>query len=473
MRSCKFFILPLALASCTCLTATAQRMMGVSTSDWNSANSMYLNPSSMVGGHEKKVISATTFSFGVDNSLGTFSKLGDLFKFDGSAAFKTSDKKTFNMMLPYFEWRLPGFMMSLNGKNKHTFAFNTRMRAFNQFNSFDQSLYKTVVDPSSISTGTYRFTASNFNWTAHVWREYALSYGLVVLDKGKSLLKVGATGRYLSGTVYLGMKGKNVDVTFTTGNDSFSATNSDVQFASNIISAGSSFTDGLDVGSLAGKFFGFGGANGFSMDLGATYYFRGPDGVDKSKPENDYMFKASLAVTDLGGITYKQGKNYVMDVRGNGFLTSKGLMDNIAKSASLKNYLKGQGYSADTSSAKRKLSMPTTIVMGGDYHIKSKFFVNATYIMNLVDRLKFGNSYYNQLIVTPRFDSKLITAALPITYSALAGDLKLGLGFRVSGFFFGSDDMMALFSDNQYGFGFYIGSFVPLYRDKKKKSENK
>jgi hypothetical protein len=44
----------------------------------------------------------------------------------------------------------------------------------------------------------------------------------------------------------------------------------------------------------------------------------------------------------------------------------------------------------------------------------------------------------------------------------------VGFGMRVSGFFFGSDDMLAIASDNQHGFGFYFGGYVPIFRKKAK-----
>jgi hypothetical protein len=40
--------------------------------------------------------------------------------------------------------------------------------------------------------------------------------------------------------------------------------------------------------------------------------------------------------------------------------------------------------------------------------------------------------------------------------------MKAGLGLRVSGFFVGSDDLLALIAKNQYGFNLYAGGFAPI-----------
>jgi hypothetical protein len=127
-----------------------------------------------------------------------------------------------------------------------------------------------------------------------------------------------------------------------------------------------------------------------------------------------------------------------------------------------------QGFTADTSAKKAKLYLPTALIFGADYQLHARFFVNATFIGNLANRQNFGNSYYGQITLTPRYDTKRLTVALPLTYSMLANDMKIGLGARFAGFFMGSDDMMALFSNNQHGFDIYFGGYVPIYRKKEK-----
>ena len=138
---------------------------------------------------------------------------------------------------------------------------------------------------------------------------------------------------------------------------------------------------------------------------------------------------------------------------------------------SIKAYALRQGFTADTGSQATKVHMPTALLISGDYQVYKRFYVNATYVANLVNRQLFGNSVYNQLTITPRYDSHIFTVGLPITYSALAHDLKMGIGLRVGGFFLGSDDMLALVSSHQYGFNFYMGGYIPIRKKDHKKDQ--
>jgi OOP family OmpA-OmpF porin len=88
-----------------------------------------------------------------------------------------------------------------------------------------------------------------------------------------------------------------------------------------------------------------------------------------------------------------------------------------------------------------------------------------------VDRKAVGNYYYNQVTVTPRYDTRVFSVGLPVTYGMQSNSIKMGLGARVAGFFMGSDDMLALFSNNQYGFNFYAGAFIPINFRKPKDSD--
>ena len=102
-----------------------------------------------------------------------------------------------------------------------------------------------------------------------------------------------------------------------------------------------------------------------------------------------------------------------------------------------------------------------------DYHMYRNFYINAMYIDNLADRMNFGNSYYNQLTITPRFDRRMLSVGVPITYSWLTSSFKAGVGVRYSGFFIGSDDLLAVVAKNQSGLNVYMGGYVPFFKHKK------
>lgn len=445
------------------LSAHGQRYLGIATGNYNTVNSMYLNPANLAGCSEKLSINLVSFNVGVDNNLGTINSISNIGKAGNDSAssgvFNVKDGGgKFSMMVPSVELRGPSVIYRIN--QKHTVAFTTRLRAFNEFNNFDRSLYNSVNNPSSVNTNAVSYSSQNFNWTANLWSEVGLSYGGEVYDGDMFKVKVGATVRYLSGIGYLGVKGKNLDINYTSGSDSFHASNTDVEYASNIQSLSGTADNGVSASNLLN---GQTSGHGIGADLGAILVYKSGDESEA------YRAILSVAVTDIGAINYKSS-SYV-NVTGNGYLTGQGLSENVKSYDDLRNYVKTRGFSVDTGSGSRKVYLPTAMVIGADYHAYKKIFVSATFIGNMAKDQNFGSKYYSQFSVTPRIESKLYTVGLPITYNTLTHNMRLGLGLRFSGFFIGSDDMMANFSNNQYGYNIYFGGMIPIYRNGSQKKD--
>ncbi len=442
---------------CLTLSVYAQRYLGVSGGSYNTINSIYLNPANLGGCAEKLSVNMLSFNMGLDNDLGTISSVSDISKTTGSDSggtniFKvTNNGSKFSMMVPMVEVRGPSVLYRINAS--HTLAFTTRIRAINEFNNFDRSLYTSVNDPSSVNTSAVAFNAQNFNWTAHVWSEYGLSYGGVVYNGSSISVKAGATVRYLAGIGYIGIKGKNLDVSYTSGSDSFRAGNTDIQYASNIQSLSDGFSNGVSASKLFG---GPSGGSGVGADLGAVVTYK--TGTETA----DYSVLLSAAITDIGAITYKNSA-YV-NVAGNGYIKGSDLTENVKNYQDLRNYAATKGFTVDTGTQSTKVYLPTAMVLVADMHLYKKFYVSGTLIANMAKDANFGSKYYSQFSVTPRFDTRLFTVGLPITYNTLSKTMRFGFGFRFAGFFMGSDDMMANFSSNQYGYNFYAGGMIPIYR---------
>ncbi len=442
----------------------AQRYLGVATGDYSALNSMYLNPANISGSHEKVEVNLFAINVGVDNNLGTFTQLSNV---GNGNAFNVTGTQAFSMLAPVADVRFPAVMISLNDPLKQSFAFSIRARAMIQLNHFDPNLFTTASSGDHTASESYEFMSSNFNMTAHAWSETGISYGIQVLDQGPHKIKLGVTLKYLGGIDYIAIKGNNLDVKYAAGSDTFYAVKSDLEYASNALSTRNAVTDGIKLSDITGSLFGSKQGSGFGMDIGATYSYD-INGSDKPGDKDNssagvHRIKASVAVADIGAISYKEN-NYIVNVTGNGYITGTGLSDNFQSWDKFRNYMVGQGFTADTGSKATKLYMPTALNASVDYQIYKRFFVNAMYIANLANRQNYGNSYYNQITLTPRFDTRLFAVGLPITYSELANDMKVGIGFRLGGFFVGSDDMLALMSSNQRGFNFYLGGFVPIYR---------
>jgi uncharacterized protein DUF5723 len=451
-------------------TTYAQFNLGVATSEYNTINSMYLNPANIAGCKEKVVVNLFSISLSANNNLGSLNNLSNVFSNNAASTFVKSGAHTsFNMIAPSGEVRGPGLLISSYGDFKSCFGITSGIRVMNQFTNFDESVFNTVIDPGSAAARTIIDSSKNFNWTSHLWSEVGISYGIVLVNKNNNTLNFGFSLRYLGGLGYIGLKGNNLDVKYKVGNDTFQAINSDLEYASNVITTGNAVANGINSSNLYTGFFGTSGANGAGLDIGITFNHRFYNGETDWGDQYGYDSKAhnlkfSAAVNDIGSIKYKEGYNFIADVTGNGYLTNSGLSANSNNYADFKQYIQTKGFTVDTSIRATKVHLPTVLVLGADYNIEQHFYASAVFIGNLVNRRQFGNSYYSQFSIIPRYDTKVISMSIPFTYNSLANDYKMGLGFRISGFYFGSDDMLALISNKMHGFGFYVGASVPVYK---------
>ncbi len=454
----KKVIYTLAIVPLLVNAAYAQRNIGQATSNYNTLNSMYINPATLGGCNEKVAVNLFSAGVSIDNNLGTIKKLSDINtslnnddSISNSSFINYKGKNSFSMMVPGVDFRTLGAIYRINAN--HTIGISSRVRVYNQFNNFDYTLYNTITNTNSVNNPSVAITSANFNWTANLWSEIGFSYGGVFINNRFLRLRAGGTLKLLSGLGFIGLKGNNMDIRYKQGNDTLFATNTDLVFSSTSIDNNTDLTGNV----------GFGGAGlgrGVGFDLGVSASLL-PD-----KEDDQDRLTVGLAVTDIGVINYNKNLNVI--VRGNGYFTGQGLANNVKNYTDFKRYAAQQGFFVDSSTSSQKVYLPTTLNITADYRFRKHMFVNLFLQTNLAKKSEFGSSFYSLIAITPRYDRKFFTASLPISYSMLSNNLRMGMSFRIYCVYFGSDDMMALFSDNQYGFNAYAGAMVPIYRKNKK-----
>lgn len=481
MRKIRLIIL---MALMLPLVGQAQRYIGIATSNWSGTNGMYLNPANIADSRHKFTIDLFSVNLGINNNLAQLSDglsgLTNIGDDNGNSGFNFTNKQQFSLLAPYAEVRGPGVMFSIN--SKHSLALTTRVRVMNQLHDFDQTLYRSVTEDigNGITNGTpIPIKGGAFNFTAHGWTEIGLSYGGVIYDGGQHFLKGGLTARYLMGAAYVSMTSTGIDAVAYTNNDTLVITNTSLQYGSNVTN-----NSGFGNGGIS-DFLG-GAGSGIGADLGLVYEWRpnhetykydmdGKTGIT-DRSVNKYKLRGSVSITDLGSIRYKDN-NFTTGIRtlNNTPATLSGsvLGDKIDNYDSLKAYARQQGLGVDsgTNVATSKLVLPTALIVGVDYHAVKGLYINAMFIANVANRTSFGNSYYNQITVTPRWDTRVFSAGIPLTYDFLTQSLKYGVGLRVGGFFLGSDDLTGIMSKKAYGANFYFGAYIPINNKKPKDSD--
>jgi Family of unknown function (DUF5723) len=450
------------------VTGRSQRYLGIATSERNAINSLYLNPANIAACREKLSIGIFSMSVAVDNNLGHIPKIPNLGETvnGNNNIFTRSKRSSFSMIVPAAVVRGPGIMASLS--DKISIALTTGIRGFNQFHNFDPSLYKTPALPQSVADSNYAVKMHNFNWTAHMWSEVGLTLAGVVRKGEKYSLNLGGTIRRLGGIGYLSMRGVNLDVKYKKGTDLFQVANSNIDFGTNVLNDSSAVFKDITPAGLLKTFFATPPGYGVSADIGFTlrYHIGEADPSDYMESNQTHDIVFSMAVTDWGAITYNNSTSAAAKISGQGTISGQGLDSNVNDAASLIAYAKKQGFGIDTHIDARRVHLPTALVASVDVQVYGRFYANLLFVGNMANRNEFGNSYYDQFTFTPRYDYHKMTISLPLTYGRLAHDFKMGIACRYKGFFIGSDDVLASISKCQYGFGLYLGGYIPIFKKK-------
>ncbi len=452
-----------AAAISVTLSASAQHNLGIATSNMAGINGLQLNPANIAESKEVKSVNIVSFSYGVDNNVGPFSaKEGLIVALDNGKTnnmFQYTNNSRIAMLAPYISILGPSVMFRLDKKN--TIAFTTAIRGMNQFNNFDQTLFHTFNDKTFVTDQNVLATLRNFNYTVQLWSEIGASYAGVFYNDGHNKIKAGATLRYLAGIAYVGVDGTNMDVSFKQGVSAFSATNTDIEYSSNALNT--RLSQGTDISkgfiSLLGKRkFG----KGLGGDIGVVYEHKPMD----AKPADEYRTRFSLSLCDIGSIRYSADINTTERFTGTGNLSGPGILSSVKNFEVMRNYAVKNGFKAEIKKTVTKVHLPTHLMMGGDYNLQQGYYLNVTFLVNLTNREQYGNSYFSQFSVTPRYEYKKmkLTLGMPITYSTLSNRFKAGFGAMYKGIFLGSDDLLAVVSRSQYGLNFYGGASVRMYR---------
>ncbi len=454
--------LVLGIAVIGCANATiAQHNMGIANNNWGSINGVFLNPANIAESREYKSITFAGISYGADNNAGAISARAG-FKVavgDGKSnnMFRYSNNSSVSMMAPFMNITGPCVMLRL-GKN-NSIAFTSRLRAMNQFNDFDQTLFRSLNDPTYVPTENNQNSLKDFVYTLNLWSELGVTYAGVLYKKGHHKLKGGATLRYLGGIAYVALQGNNMDVRFTQGTNTFFASNTDLTYMSNILNTrnaqGNDISKGFITAISNGNF-----GRGVSGDLGLVYEYKPAD----SKKSERYKSRFSLALCDVGSIVYNEKVSTNERITGEGNLKSSNIITNVKNFENMRNYVVANGYEVEITKKSVKLNMPARLMLASDVHLQKEYYLNFSLLVNLANRQILGNSYYNQFTITPRYETKKMSIGIPLTYSTLSNSFKTGVGLFYKGFFVGSDDMLAIVSRSQYGINLYAGINMLIYK---------
>ncbi|MEY2692442.1 MAG: hypothetical protein RIT03_832 [Bacteroidota bacterium] len=320
--------------------------------------------------------------------------------------------------------------------------------------------YLTGSDVHEIPVGDFRdreFLANQrFNGT--IWGEVGFAVARKVWENEKGLLNAGVNVKLLFPGSYANMGIGNFQGTISNDGSDLLLTDADADI--NFAYSGSlskNFTNSNQYTSSL-----YGNLDGLAADFGVDYQL---------KKGNSYKIKLGASIMNLGSMRFNDRDNlsttYKLKVSGTQSLVLN-YFDGIEDMIEIKQHLideAAQGnieFTEITSNKDFKVNLPTTFNLYADVNLISK--LNVTLFTQQKLHSNSSNSQItSQTIysVTPRFGIGFFEAYLPISYNDFSGN-NAGLGFRLGGFFMGSNSVLSAMSSNtkqadlHFGFRFAI-----------------
>jgi hypothetical protein len=226
---------------------------------------------------------------------------------------------------------------------------------------------------------------------------------------------------------------------------------------------------------------------GWGADLGFSYEYRptmdkfhysanGKDYIDRRQEK--YKYRLSLALMDLGKIRYENPsfvKSFALQ-RANKELRMREFYE--AESPDEYTAILNESLDIKPSDSKTvfQSGLPAALNLNFDYNIIGRVYVNATWVQDLRGKYALTMHQPSLLAFTPRFDTKGLTLALPLSVYNNYSVFAVGGMVKAGPFFIGSDNIGGAFNIGKpYGANVYTGLNLSIgqARKKDKKVESK
>ncbi|QDA60454.1 DUF5723 family protein [Hymenobacter jejuensis] len=375
--------------------------------------------------------------------------------------------------------RGPGVLIGLGPKQ--SLAVSTRVRAAFQGNNVSPETIQNAVDEFKIGN---RVQGNSFNLNMNAFAEWDATYGRVMLDDGLHFLKAGVTLKRLMGIGSGYLQGKNIDFEVSkkqaaTGDTIVRIYNLDGAFAYSNTQA---FED-VDV-EKATKWLTPRNApgSGWGVDLGIVYEYR-PDaaqyqhtdthGVDQAdRGRNKYLYRASISVTDIGSIRYRDNAVVYNAVRARNVGVSEADLGNLSGDNFDEKINRILRTNALTRQNHFRVGLPTALNVDVDYHLSNKIYANLALSQGLRTHYATGMRQFSYVALTPRFETRWLEVAVPFSMTNSYQTFTYGAMVRIGPLVVGSNNLSALFdSSDPYGANAYAELSVLAWAHKKYKNK--
>lgn len=208
----------------------------------------------------------------------------------------------------------------------------------------------------------------------------------------------------------------------------------------------------------------FGGLKGLATDVGFNYKFKGEN-------DDSYKIKAGVSIRNIGSMKFtdrdNSSTNYELEINDTNIAGGLGLdltqFETAESFAQIENILlanngvNGVRFEKVSGQKDFKVKLPTVLNLYADVKIVSKVSVTA-FLQQKVNEDSANDQITSQnfFSVTPRFNIGFFEVYTPIAFNEISGTTG-GLGFRLGGFFMGSNSVVTALTSDSKQADFYTG----------------
>ncbi|MFD2890415.1 DUF5723 family protein [Flavobacterium chuncheonense] len=424
-----------------------EHFSGINISKRNGLLNATVNPAELTNMTSKYEINAFAFSANVSNNK---ISIGDVLNGDNVEDKIFTGSEPVNLRLDAIV-QGPGFGMRYKKWGfAVTSAGNIKSNAIDVDVNFGNALTNSLISSSQIN--------SNYNqrMNAMTWGEIGLSAARDIFENEMHKFSAGATFKMLFPGSYmnLGVDRLNGTVTNVLGDVYLSNAYASV----NIAYSGNLANDYSDSSNYSKLF--AGGLNGYAVDFGVNYQWKGDSNDDTDYAAN-YKLNAGASVRNLGSMKFKDDNNndtdYTLEIQG---LESLNLnqFEDTNSITDIEQTLLDSGYlTKNTSNNDFKVTLPTVLNAYVDYNLYNKWYISGYLQQKISDDTQNDFSTIQNIVtLTPRFAGKNYEIYVPFSQNEVS-DFTTGFGFRLAGFFMGSGSAItALLNDSKQA-DFYMG----------------
>lgn len=430
----------------------AQESIGIGVSNYAPANSLLLNPSSIVDSKAFVDVHLLGVSAFVRNNLVFFP--GNEVSLLQPSSFSGVDPQ-YNLgagqYRAYTDLLVQGPTITAT-IGRHSFGLYTGFRTMADVRGIGNRSAQYVIN--GFQYGPYigqETRVRNMRLTTLAWAEAGLSYGTILHQRGNDLLTGGLHVKRL-----FGVSGAAVRL-----NDwHFLVADSNTIETFSLRGAYGANEPGWNAGS------------GWGIDLGITYK-KTLQGVSNYEPHLsrggcktcDYKYKLSAALLDIGRINFDP-EFYTGNISADEGETWEDFDGENPDGVNDVAQLIDDNFGALDQDARDRMRvwLPGALSVQVDYNLGYNFYLNGSLILGAPWRNSFGVQRAALFSATPRFETKRFELALPVSLHELR-DPMIGAMVRLNSIIIGTDNLGAYLLDSDlYGADIYVHIKYTIFR---------